>query len=78
MGKKLVQLSGRRINKGVSRVNTLAVPKSKTIHLEKCKEAKEDELLFCLKESGKRLNACFDISDEDINKAIAEVRKEWK
>lgn len=39
----------------------------------------EDELLANLKESGRRLSTQFDFSDESINKAIKDTRREcWK
>lgn len=36
-----------------------------------------DELIK-LKECGKRLKELLDISEEDIEKAINEIRQEWK
>lgn len=38
----------------------------------------EDKLLSNLKESGKRISSLLNISQKDINRAIKEVRKDWR
>lgn len=38
----------------------------------------EDKLLSNLRESGKRISSLLNISQKDIDRAIKEVRKDWK
>ena len=78
MGTKITHIDKRKVKKRGLSMNTLVVT-GKSVYLKPIpKEIESDELLSCLKETGKSINKMLDIDDKIINSAIKECRKEWK
>jgi hypothetical protein len=76
MGKKVVQLSSKK-KLGGSKMDVLALGKTKILPMKEC-QVKEDEVIANLRAAGKVLNSYFNFSQDDINEAIKDARKEWK